>query len=104
MDNLLITENMISPWTHEMLKKMGDTYRETSKLAPNLYNKKNYICHLHALQCFLRLGCVLEGVNKVLSFTQSEYFASYIHHNTIARLNAQSEFERSFRKLLINSL
>ena len=101
-ERIEINNQIISPWTKLLL---GDRpHIATEKLAPNLYNKRNYICHIANLQFYLKLGCQLKAVHKVLSFNQSAYLFDYIEFNTQQRMKAMSDFEKDFFKLMINSL
>ena len=40
------------------------------KLAPNLFPKQKYICHIRNLQFYLQQGAILHKVHRVLSFKQ----------------------------------
>ena len=73
------------------------------KLAPNLYPKTKYICHIKNLQFYLQEGAVLTNIHRVLKFRQEAWIAPYIMHNPRKRQLATNEFQRSFWKLLNNS-
>jgi hypothetical protein len=78
---LEITEQLISPTSMEIRqKRMNDRGSasdqvkfSSTKLAPNLFPKKKYICHIRNLQFYLRHGAVLDTVHRVLTFKQVTY-------------------------------
>ena len=41
------------------------------KLVPNLYNKKNYVIHVRALNQAIKHGLILEKIHRVIEFDQS---------------------------------
>lgn len=89
-----LVENIIPP--HSKLK--------TSKLIPNLHNKKNYICHYRTIQQALRFGLVVTKTHKILSFSQSRWLKKYIDLNTEMRNNAKTKFEKDLYKLMNNAV
>lgn len=101
-ENLLITNDIISPWTKIQLN--GRKHSSLVKLAPNLYDKNKYICHIQNLKLFLELGIELKALHRVLSFNQSPWLYDYIEFNSNQRSKAVSDVEKDFFKLLINSL
>ena len=44
---------------------------KVGKLVPNLYNKKNYVIHIRALEQALKHGLILEKVHRAIEFNQS---------------------------------
>lgn len=101
-ERLQITELMISPWTKILLN--NKKHFSSVKLAPNLYDKIKYICHVQNLKLYLELGIELKKVHRVLSFKQSSWLFAYIEFNSNERAKAVSDVEKDFFKLLINSL
>lgn len=73
------------------------------KLVPNLFDKENYCCHYRLLKFYLNNGMKLKRVNRVLSFKQSAWMASYIKLNQGLRAKSQTDFEKDFFKLMVNS-
>ena len=73
---LEINEKMASPMSLKICgKRNGVSDLEklkfsSTKLAPNLFPKHMYICHIRNLQFYLRHGAVLHKVHRVLSFRQ----------------------------------
>ena len=71
-----ITEELASPMSLQIrLKRYGEPNSEKSKfssikLAPNLFPKQKYICHIRNLQFYLKQGAQLNNVHRVLTFNQ----------------------------------
>ena len=72
------------------------------KLVPNLYDKKNYVIHIRALDQVLSHGLILERIYRVIEFDQSAWMKSYIDFNTRLRTQATINFEKDFFKLMNN--
>ena len=58
---------------------------KVKKLVPNLYDKKNYVIHVRALNQALKHGLILERVHHVIEFDQSAWLKPYINFNTQLR-------------------
>ena len=99
-EKLLVKREMLSPWS--LLLQGESSYTPTVKLSPNLFDKQRYICHILNLQTYLDLGIILEKVHRVLRFQQSTWLKEYIDFNILQRINAMSDAERDFFKLMIN--
>ena len=101
---LEIRDDMISPISSSIGSNRGYNKRfKSTKLAPNLLDKRKYICHIRNLQLYLNLGMELTNIHHCLRFTQKALIAPYTNFNTKKRQDATSEFKRSFHKLLNNS-
>ena len=97
-----IDESMLSPFQKE---NFPEKHKCTStKLAPNLNNKTNYVTHYRNLQFYLRQGLVLKKIHRVLTFTQSRWLEKYIDFNTRQRALSRSSFGKDFFKLLNNAV
>ena len=53
---------------------------------------------------YVSLGMVVQRIHGVLRFKQSDWLKSFVMFNTAKRMNAANEFEKSFFKLIINSV
>ena len=73
------------------------------KLVPNIYNKKNYVIHIQALDQALKHGLVLEQIHRSIEFDQSAWMKPNIDFNTQLRTKATNNFEKDFFKLMNNS-
>ncbi|GBO29059.1 hypothetical protein AVEN_122502-1 [Araneus ventricosus] len=82
----------------------GMMYTPSTKLVPNLRDKKNYITYYKNLQFYLKHGLKLEKVHKILKFQQKPWLKKYIMFNTEQRKNSMSAFEKDFFKLMNNSV
>ena len=101
---LEIRDDMISPISSNIRSNRGYNKRFKSiKLAPNLLNKRKYICHIRNLHLYLNLGMELTKIHRSLRFTQKAWIAPYINFNTKKRQDATSKFKRSFHKLLTHA-
>jgi len=94
----------LSPFMSNIKNEMNIGEATVEKLIPTLYDKKNYVLHLHNLQLYLSLGLKLQKVHRVLQFKQSKWLAEYIDKNTIERTKAKTDFEKDFYKLMNNSV
>ena len=77
---------------------------KVEKQVPNLYDKKNYVIHIRALDQALKHRLILEKVHHVIEFDQSEWLSLYINFNTELRKKANNEFEKDFFKLMKNAV
>ena len=101
-ERLEIDETMLSPFQRKNFpEKQKST---TTKLAPNLREKVQYVTHYRNLQFYLSQGLVLKKIHRVLSFTQSCWLEKYIDFNTRQRTLAKNSFGKDFFKLLNNAV
>ena len=83
--------------------KLGRADHST-KLIPNLMNKRGYIIHYRVLKFYLEHGLVLKKVHAGIKFRQSAWLSPYILQNQNKRAEAENDFEREFFKLMNNSV
>ena len=74
------------------------------KLIPNLYDKKNYVIHIRALDQALSHGLRLNRIHRSIEFDQSAWMKTYIDFNTQLRTKATNDFEKDFFKLMNNTV
>ena len=74
------------------------------KLVPHLYDKKNYIIHIRALDQALSHGLILEHIHRAIEFDQSTGMKPYIDFTTQLRTQATNDFEKDFFKLMNNAV
>ena len=99
-EHLEIDESMLSPFQQEFPTQ----YKETAKrLAPNLFDKMDYVVHYRNLKFYLEQGMILKKVKKVIRFKQGKWMKEYIDFNTKCRAASRSTFAQDFFKLNINS-
>ena len=77
---------------------------KVNKLIPNLWNKKNYVCHKENLKQAEKSGLIVRKVIKGIKFREEAWMKSYIDLNTELRKGAKNEFEKDFFKLMNNSV
>ena len=75
-----------------------------TKLAPNLYNKRNYVVHYRNLKYYLSQGLQLKKIHKVLQFEQSSWLKVYIDYNTAMQKECGSGYGKDFYKLMNNAV
>jgi hypothetical protein len=75
-----------------------------TKLTATLHEKKRYILHYRNLKTYLRLGMKLKKIHKMVRFSQTAWLKTYIEFNSQKRRETNSEFLRSFFKLLNNAV
>ena len=95
---------MLSKCCSDIADKYGKTVGGLSKLVSNLRNKKKYVVHYKNLQLCLSLGMNLSKIHRVIKFKKSNWLEEHIDFNTEKRKNSKNSFERSFFKLLVNSI
>ena len=77
---------------------------DVKKLIPKLGSKTNYAVHYRNLQLYLSVGMKSTKIHRVSKFNQSDWMQKYIDFNTEKRMNAASDFEKDFFKLMINCI
>ena len=87
------------PFICEKMKING-----VEQLVPNLYDKKNYVIHIRALDQALKHGLILEKVHRVIEFDQSAWLKPFIDFNTQLRTQGKNDFEKDFFKLMNNAV
>ena len=93
-----------SPYQQELARELGLTEDKTEKLLLTLRDKEKYVIHYRNLQLYLSLGMRLKKVHSVLAFDQEDWMEPYIRLNTELRKKATSDFEKTFFKLMNNSV
>ncbi|PKC57010.1 hypothetical protein RhiirA1_473165 [Rhizophagus irregularis] len=79
-------------------------YISVEKLITHLGSRDEYVLHYSELQYYVKLGMVVDEIQKVLSFDQSPWLEPYISLNSNLRKKARNDFERDFFKLMNNSV
>ena len=77
---------------------------KTSKLIPNLGDKKKYILHYENLKQYLKSGLKLTHIHRGIKFKESPWLEKYISLNTKLKTEAKNEFEKDFFKLMNNAV
>ncbi len=104
-ERLEITAEMLStPQVHIRRKYSMNRATTSTKLVPNLLNKRKYTCHYLNLQFYLAKGLKLIKIHRGLEFQQSNWLAGYILHNQALRQQAWNEFLKTYYKLQNNSI
>ena len=103
-EKMVITDDMLSPYSQKLKTNLQLKGQCTSKLIPNLHSKKKYTVHYRNLKFYLQQGMILTKVHKIIQFKQSPWLKKYIDFNTEKRKNASSVFEKDFFKLMNNSV
>jgi hypothetical protein len=70
--NIMISE--LSPFQINQTKIYNEKHSETNKkLVPNLYDKKNYVCHIKNLQYYLSKRLIITKIHRVLEYEQQAW-------------------------------
>jgi len=103
-DHLIIKNEMLSQYQKDLLDQHNIKFlAHNKKLAPNFYEKKNYIVYCENLKYYVKNGLILKKINRVLAFARTPWLKPYIEFNNEKRKQAIAEFDKSFFKLLNNA-
>ncbi|XP_026285709.2 uncharacterized protein LOC113211531 [Frankliniella occidentalis] len=78
--------------------------KSTKKLIPTLSDKKNYVLLGDLLLLYAQLGLKVKKIHRVIEFEQKAWLKPFIEHNINMRKKATSDFQKSFWKLMCNSV
>lgn len=97
-----VGEEELSPYAKTTWRQLrGSTKRpKCEKLLCTLEDKDRYVLHFRNLRCYLQLGLQIKEIHSVLEFDQEPWLKPYIDFNTMKRMQAKTEFEKSFYKIL----
>lgn len=102
-EHLEIKRDMLSTYQQSFFEN-GLHWRPCTKLAPNLYDKHNYVTHYRNLKFYVQQGMVITKIHKILSFKQSPWLLPWLKYCTERRTKARSTFESDMYKLMANSV
>ena len=103
-EKLTVTKDMLSQQQIGDTKNFNIKICTTKKLIPNLFPKKNHIAHYRNLKYSLAHDWKLTKVHRILEFKQSQWIKPYIDFNAEKRMRATNDADKSFFKLMINSV
>jgi hypothetical protein len=101
-DNVVVTDDLISPTTFADKVRFNMSRVPAKKLAPNLLPKERYVAHVDALKFYLEIGGCIGQIHRVLEFDQRPWLKTYIDYNTQRRQASTTKFERNYFKLMNN--
>jgi len=104
VERVQLTEDMLSPTAKAINKKLCRKYTKSTKLVPNLNDKRKYVIHYRNLKFYLKHGLKLVRIHQAIRFRQIKWLAPYIDKNTTLRSAATCRFQKDFFKLLNNSM
>jgi len=103
-ETLTITQDMLSPYSLNLRKKLNLKHKPSKKLVPNLGAKTKYVVHYRNLKYYIKHGLHIKKIHRAISFTQSAWLKPYIDFNTQKRKQAKNAFEKELFKLLNNAV
>ena len=101
-ENLTITQDMLSPYSKKLLSELyGKTKLSEKKLVSTLGDKNDYVCLGENLLFYLECGMELKAIKRVLKYEKTNLIAAHIQSITQMRMEADSELEKMFFKLIV---
>ena len=100
-ESLFIKDDELSPYQIQLLE--GEKRPRVEKLVLTQKTKLRYIVHYRLLQFYLQRGMILKKVHSLISFKQRKWLESYIDFNTKRRMDATTDFEKDYFKLMNNA-
>ncbi len=94
----------LSPHNLKFLEKNDEKFKPSTKLCPDLYPKKNFVCSLKNLQFYVEKGLKLTKIHRVLAAEQANFMQPFIDFNSAKRQASKSKFEQDLFKLINNSV
>ena len=101
-----VKEKELSPYAQNAWRQLrGPCKRpKCEKLLCTLEDKDHYVLHFRNLKLYLQLGLQIKEIHTIIEFDQEPWLKPYIDFNTMKRAQAKTEFEKSFYKILNNSV
>ncbi len=84
--------------------RVPPTKKKEEKLMCTFFRKEHYVLHGRLLELYWKLGMKITRIHRVVRFRQKPWMAGYIDKNTRMRQETKDEFEKSFFKLMNNSV
>lgn len=100
----LVTEEMLSPYSARILKKLKMKMGKVEKLLTTLEDKERYVVHYRTLKFYLEMGMEVTTYHRGIKFQQSTWLKEFITFNTEKRQAAKNEQEKTFFKLMNNAV
>ena len=73
-------------------------------LVPDLYDKKEYVIHVTALDQALKHGSIFDRLHREIEFDERAWLAPYIDFSIQLQTRAKNDFEKDFFRLMKNSV
>lgn len=103
--NIKVKREQFSLKQELYLRKIGKkNHVSAEKLIMHLGPRDEYVLHYSELQYYMKLGMVVDEVQKVLSFDQFPWLEPYITLNSNLRKKAKNDFEKDFFKKMNNAV
>ncbi|KAG1697202.1 hypothetical protein GQR58_006038 [Nymphon striatum] len=99
-EHMLIDDSLLTDFMNGFTNKE----RPSEKLLLNQFDKVEYKVFYPLLKFYLKLGMKIKKIHRIIAFNQESFFKQYIEFNSKMRAKATSNFDKSFFKLLNNSL
>ena len=102
-----ITEDILSPYTKDLLQRMNKKHTKQILLTQTLYNKYHYKIYYKTLRLYVDLGVKILKIHSGYEFKERAYMYDYIMKNTNLRNEAKinkDELGIELYKLMNNSV
>lgn len=104
VDHLVIKKERLSEYQYTLMNSLNLNFlKNQKKLVPHFFVHHKYVLHIQNLQYYISKGLEIVEIHRILQFEQTNWLAPFINFCTEQRKKAETDFEKSMWKLMVNS-